>query len=99
MQKEIAADLPEAGIQILGVNEVGQESENSTICEGRDLPWLQEVAAEPIWDLWHVTWRDVFVLDGRNEVYAVYNLSVHNLSVAANYDSLKTLLLQAWGDE
>ena len=99
MQKEIAAEFPDAGIQILGVNEVGHEGSNGTNCEGRDLPWLQETSDDPIWDVWAVTYRDVILLDGENEVYGVYNLTEHTLAYEPSYDALKALLLQAWEDE
>jgi hypothetical protein len=99
MQKEIAAQLPDAGIRLLGVNAVGQERDNGLMCEERDLPWLQEAADDPIWEPWQVTYRDVVILDGGNEVYAVYNLSEHNLAIAENYAALEALLVQAWEDE
>lgn len=98
MQKELTEELPGSGIAILGVNEAGQESQNDLICEGRDLPWLQETASDPIWDLWHVTYRDVIIVDANNEIRAVYNLTEHSLSNSANFGALKELLVRA-GDK
>ena len=63
MQDELdAMDLP-VDVQIIGVNQVGHESQNATMVEGRDLPWLQETADLNVWNLWDVTYRDVILLD------------------------------------
>jgi hypothetical protein len=93
MQKEIDADSTAAAIQILGVNGVGQESGNASICANRVLPWLQDTEQQGVWTKWDVTWRDVVILDEQNEVIAIYNLTEHNLADPANYDALKSLLL------
>ena len=63
----------------------------------RDIPWLQDTAAQDTWGLWGVAYRDVVILDGDNEVYSVFNLTTNSLSVPANYDALKALLVQAAG--
>ncbi|MBM4130272.1 hypothetical protein FJ250_04500 [bacterium] len=83
------------GVHILGVNAAGQESGNAAMIAGRDLPWLQETLAEPVWGPWNVEWRDVVILDGANRPLAVYNLTEHPLSEAANYAELKALLESA----
>ena len=80
-------------IEILGVNRVGSESGNADMCAGRDLPWLQETVADQPWVKWAVTERDVVILNADNEPVAVYNLTQHDLSNAANYQELKDLLL------
>lgn len=82
-------------LQILGINQVGQESGNALACDGRDLPWLQETLAEGVWIPWEANWRDVVILDRSNRKIAVFNLFDHNLANAAHYDSLRTLLLEA----
>lgn len=84
---------PNPGIHILGVNQVGQEAGNDLMCDGRNLPWLQETMTELAWTPWHVVYRDVIILDGQNRQAAVFNLLQYNLAVTANYDSLRTLLL------
>ncbi len=84
---------PNPGIQILGINEVGEEAGNVSICDGRDTPWLQETPTELAWTPWDVTWRDVVVLDRANQSIAVFNLTEKPLSNADNYQELKTLLL------
>lgn len=85
---------PPRDIQILGVNESGLESGNALMCDGRDLPWLQEADSMRVWAPWNVTYRDVIILDGENRPLATFNLTVHNLAVAADYDSLRALLLR-----
>lgn len=91
--------MPGAAIQILGVNEVGHESQNAAICSGRDLPWLQETMASRIWEPWAVTYRDVIVLDGQNRAFGVYNLTANDLALDANYAAMKALILEAWEAE
>jgi hypothetical protein len=77
------------------VGEIGTAAGVPTVTAGRDIPWLQDTAEENVWVSWAVTYRDVVVLDGCNHVYAVYNLTAHDLSVPANYDELMALLLAA----
>jgi hypothetical protein len=82
-------------VQILGVNAVGQESSNGIITQGRTLPWTQDTTAENVWSSWKVTYRDVVVLDTSNRVFAVFNLTVHNLQRASARDSLVQILREA----
>jgi hypothetical protein len=82
-------------IQIHGVNEPGFESGNKSMTSGRDLPWLQDTEEEAVWDMWDPTYRDVVILDGNNEIYAVFNLTSYSLSNSDNYEALKALLIAA----
>lgn len=95
MQGELDAAQPDPPIQILGINNSGASSGAAQMCDGRDLPLLQDTAADNVWGSWGATWRDVVILNGCNEVVSVYNLTDHNLSNSANYDALKNLLLAA----
>lgn len=79
-------------IEILGVNERGHESGNASMCEGRDLAWLQETDEHPVWTDWEVGYRDVIVLDADNKPLDVYNLTEHDLDDPGNYAELKDLL-------
>lgn len=105
MQDELATEHPELNIQFLGVNEVGQEFGNSSITENRDLPWLQDVDSDSngnsdVWvDKWNVTFRDVVILDGQNREVDRYNVTVHDLSVPSNYNTLKQLLIDTASGE
>ena len=93
MQKEIdALGLP-VDVQIHGVNAIGHERSNASACQGKDLPWLQEVPASPVWTSWTVTYRDVIVLDGDNEPVAIYNLTDNDLGNAGKYAALKEMLV------
>ena len=38
-------------------------------------------------------WRDLYILDAKNELLAVYNLTTHNLSDPENYNGIKELLV------
>lgn len=94
MQDDLAAGGID-NVRILGVNAIGSESGNAVMTSGRDLPWLQETVAEPVWTTWDVAYRDVVVLDGANRRVAVYNLTEHTLADPANYAELKALLESA----
>jgi len=59
------------------------------------LPWLQDTAEASVWSLWQVTYRDVVILDSRNRVSAVFNLTQHDLALSQNRDQLKALFLAA----
>ncbi|HPF70115.1 MAG TPA: hypothetical protein PLQ13_05535 [Candidatus Krumholzibacteria bacterium] len=82
-------------VRIHGVNEVGQESGNALACEGRDIPWLQETLAEPVWGPWHVRYRDVVILDGDNVPVGVYNLTDWSLADSTAYATLRGMLQAA----
>ena len=91
MQTELAG----ADVQILGINKIGAESGNSTACDGRDIPWLQDRVDDEVWALWQITYRDVLILDADNRLIATYNLTEHNLADQASYDALKMMLQTA----
>ena len=95
MQQDLGAAHPRLAIRLLGVDLQGLDDGNAGMVAGRTLPWLQDEPAVNVWGSWEVNWRDVVVLSPDNRRLAVYNLSVHDLSVPANYDSLKSLLLTA----
>ena len=82
-------------IGILGVNGIGHASGNATTCDGRTIPWLQDMPDTDAWTAWQVAYRDVIVLDEENRVVGVYNLTANDLSVPANYEALRDLLVQA----
>jgi hypothetical protein len=79
-------------VQILGVNAAGSEVGNEAVCQGRDLPWLQDTAAQNVWRKWNVTYRDVIILDANNVPVARFNLTDKNLAYSWNYDALMSVL-------
>jgi hypothetical protein len=95
MQAEIDSTGTAKPVRILGVNAVGQESDNALICEGRSIPWLQDTGAQNVWSSWQVNYRDVVILDAENRVLEVYNLTQHDLAQPANYTELKDILSAA----
>ena len=99
MQQDLDLMALPLAVNILGVNGMGLESGNPEACNGKDIPWLQETAAEPCWTTWGVTYRDVIILDGNNVVLGVYNLTTHDLNDPAKYDELKAMLVAAAGGE
>lgn len=80
------------------MNDVGFESQNDTITDGRDLPWLQNTADADVWNEWGVTYRDVWVVDDENVVVGIFNVTGNSLGDQANYDTLRALFVQALGN-
>lgn len=64
------------------------------MCEGRDLPWLQDTKDADWWGEWIPTYRDVIILDGAGEVAAIYNLTQNSLTIEDNYVELKATLIE-----
>lgn len=95
MQRELDAENLPVPVRILGVNAVGQEGDNSLICQGRDIPWLQDTPDEAAWGAWEAIWRDVVVLDTNNERVDVYNLTSQSLATSDYYEQLKGILRAA----
>ncbi|MCA9729239.1 MAG: hypothetical protein KC729_16245 [Candidatus Eisenbacteria bacterium] len=95
MQRELDQESHAIPIHLLGINAMGLEAGNETICEGHMIPWLQEVEDTPIWSLWNVTYRDVVILDEHGVVVGIYNLSSHDLGDADNYATLLGMLKDA----
>jgi len=83
---------PETGIFILGVNEAGYGN-NEAICEGRDLPWLQDTQEDDWWGNWGITYRDVVILNRDGKEEDVFNLTEHDLGKPNEYAAFKALLL------
>jgi hypothetical protein len=99
MQAEIDGEDPPTPVSLHGVNAAGEEDGNALAVEGRTIPWLQDDETEDVFGSWQVTHRDVIVLDHENRVFAIYNLSTHDLGTPANYEELKALLLEAGGSQ
>jgi hypothetical protein len=81
-------------VQILGVNELGHESELTLMYEGRALPLLQDTPQASVWPRWRVAFRDVVILDKRNATAAVVNVGNWDLGRPVNYELLKSMLRQ-----
>jgi len=95
MQQELDGLGLALDVVILGVNEVGHESGNELMTSGRDLPWLQDTVVDDVWGAWAPTYRDVVVLDPLNQEIAVFNLTVHDLGDAVEYEALKQIFIAA----
>lgn len=103
MQGELESTYPILNIQIVGINEFGQDpaGANDLMTANRTTPWLQDGDSNgnqtsDVWyDKWNVTYRDVIVLNGQNEMTDVYNLTSHDLGVAENYATMRDKLIAA----
>jgi heat shock protein HslJ len=101
LQADLEANLPSSPVALLGLNEsgAGGPAANEAFAEGIDLPWLQDLDANQngqsdVWrDLWDIVYRDVVILNERNEPAAVYNLTVNNLADAESYQEMRNLLI------
>ena len=98
MQAELDADYPDLEIQILGVNEIGYDRDNDEMVADRALPWLQDDAQADVWESWGVTYRDVWILDGENEIVDIYNLTDNTLGDPSNYSDLLEIFVSAASD-
>ena len=100
MQTDLDTNYPALDINLLGVNSYDQQSGNTSATTGRDIPWLQDVDSNgngisDLWTSWEVTPRDVVILDGANQKVGTYNLTVYDLEVTANYNTLRQMLIDA----
>lgn len=82
-------------MRLLGVNEAGHESGNGEMVAGRTLPLLQDAPGADVWVRWVIDYRDVVIVDGAGLRRGVFNVTVKNLSDAANREALKAQLLGA----
>ena len=97
LQNEIAAEYPDSGIQIFGINGAGHESGVATATDGRDLPFLQDRDEVDVSSLWDVVYRDVIILNELNKYYSTYNLTTNDLDEAEHRATFKATLLTAAG--
>ena len=95
MQTELEHDYPEVNIQIIGINQIGYGAGNEAICTGRDIPWLQDVPGTDVWTSWSVTYRDVIILDTDNVKVGTFNVTVNDLAISENYNTLQQMLVDA----
>jgi hypothetical protein len=93
MQRQLDDEAP-SQVVLLTVNEAGYEAGNAEFIVDKTMPLLQDTP-KGAWSLWQVAWRDVVVVDALGRRRDVFNLTQNDLSTAANFDTLKTKLLQA----
>jgi hypothetical protein len=93
----LQAGNPAYRVEILGINLIGREAYNVAYTDGTSLPWLQDVPGQYVRANWIASDRDVYILDPMNQVFAVFNLYEHDLSLEYNRKALKALFLQAAG--
>ncbi|MHC4224458.1 MAG: hypothetical protein ACYSX0_12930 [Planctomycetota bacterium] len=98
MQKELENENPNTKIRLMSCNAWGTETGLVDLCDGGDLPVVQDTVAAHVWDDWQVQWRDVAILDEDNIWVATYNLTTYDLKTPANYQTLKDMLKTAAGE-
>ena len=92
MQKILNTDHPNSRIAILGVNRKGLGS-NESLCEGSDIPWLQDTVEADWRCTWGVTLRDVIILDWNGDRVGVFNLKQHDIIDDVEFEALIDLLI------
>lgn len=84
----------ESDAEIIGLNESGYESGNDNFTTNISLPWLQDDATN-VWNLWDVTYRDVYIVSSESILIDIYNLTDNDLQNPAQFEDLKALILTA----
>ena len=64
---------------------------------GRDIGLLQDTVDANVTAAWGTIYRDVYILDSRNAVAEVYNLTDNDLEVTGNFDYLLGRLVDLAG--
>jgi hypothetical protein len=101
LQAELKQEHPTWDFQILGMNQLGHEGGNPTMTAGRTLPWLQDIdsdgdrQSDNFMNAWDYEYRDVVIVGADSRQVDVYNLTLNNLSDAANYATLKQKFVDA----
>ena len=94
MQEEFdASETNGLPIQIIGLNAIGK-STNGSFVDERELPWLQDISDQSVWDTWGIQYRDILILDENNEPKAVFNLTEFNLSEESSYNAVRDQFLE-----
>ena len=90
-------DLSYSGqIQIIGINtSASAHSDTTSICSGRDLPFLQDTSTENVWGIWNALQGDIFFLDRNGNLLQIYDVGDYNLTDPSHCEELKALLKQA----
>jgi len=100
MQDEFVRNYPSLNVEIFGINEIGADP-TGFITEGRDIPWLLESDNDGNGlgdirdDTWQVVYRDVVLVDEQSVMISQYNLTQNSLGVAANYNALRQMFIDA----
>lgn len=109
LQADLDANLPSSPVTIAAINEVNQDSAVDIATAINDLPYLLDTDTNSdghsdVWFSWWTgpgpydareAWRDVHVIDGDGERTAIYNLTAHDLRVQENYDTMRSLIVEA----
>ena len=95
MQAEFDMNLPSANVQVVGLNQFGDEAQNAQMAARSDLPLLQDVDSNSdgdsdVWADYNTVWRDVRVIDGDGEMSdVIIKLTTTDLRDSATYDQVK----------
>lgn len=96
MQAELAAERPDLDISILHVNVIGDDAIDE-LALVTDLPIVQDDETAAVWDQWEAAWRDIYIVDARNEFVWKMSLTSYSLDEPLNYDTLKQAFIDAAG--
>ena len=85
--------MPTDAVVILGINTSGS---TGAIHSGATLPWLNDPGN--VQGDWGAAYRDVVILDEHNEFVAAFNCTTYDLNTTANYDTLRSMIVDAIND-
>ena len=92
----------------MAINEVNQDSGVAVATALNDLPFLLDTdenndTLSDVWSAWwtgpgaysaQTSWREVHIVDGDGERTGIFNLTPNDLNVAANYDTLRGMIVE-----
>lgn len=87
------------GVAVIGINskDTNVAASNAVITRNSVIPWLQDTAAEHLWDGAGASKDDVYILDGQHKIVRAFSCYTYDLAVGAGRDSLRKWVRQVVG--
>ena len=95
MQVELELELGEGAVDLLAINEVGQNDGIEDATAGNSIPLLKDTSEARVWSAWDADWRDLVIVDGDNIQVQRITLTGFDLANSNNYAELKAMLIEA----
>ena len=87
------------GVAVIGVSskDTNVASSNAVITRNSVIPWLQDTAAEHLWEDAGAAKDDVYILDAQHKIVRAFSCYTYDLAVGAGRDSLRKWVRQVAG--
>jgi len=95
MQVELELELGEGAVDLLAINEVGQNDGIEDATAGNSIPLLKDTSEARVWAAWDAEWRDLVIVDQDNIQVERITLTGFDLANSDNYAEVKAMLLDA----